>query len=82
VQAVAFDRDGRRASTGGRDGLVRQWRLPPPPVKGSPAQLRVWAEVITRTEFDPQGVVRELSSEDLRERRHRLEKLGGPPPKL
>jgi WD40 repeat protein len=82
VHAVAFDHDGRRASSGGRDGLVRQWRLPPPPVKGTPEQLRVWAEVLTGTEIDPQGTVREISSDDLRQRRRRLQELGGPPQQL
>jgi WD40 repeat protein len=79
VRAIAFDRDSRRAATGGGDGAVRQWRLPPPPVEGSAEQLRLWAEVLTELELDPQGAVRELTADDLRERRRRLEELGGPP---
>jgi WD40 repeat protein len=79
VRAVAFDRGGRRAATGGKDGAVRQWRLPPPPVEGSPERVRLWAEVLTGTELDPQGAVRELSTDTLGARRRRLEELGGPP---
>jgi WD40 repeat protein len=79
VRAVAFDASGRRAATGGRDRAVHQWRLPPPPVEGSPERIRLWAEVLTGMELDPQGAVRELSADDLGSRRRRLEELGGPP---
>jgi WD40 repeat protein len=79
VRAVAFDRAGQRAATGSRDGVVHQWCLPPPPVEGSPERLRLWVEVLTGMELDPQGAVRDLTSDELGERRRRLEELGGPP---
>src|SRR5262249_53182796 len=82
VRCVAFDRDGRRAATGGKDGAVRQWRLPPPPMKGSPERIRLWAEVLTGMELAPQGAVRELAAAELEKRRQRLEELGGPPRNL
>lgn len=79
VRAVAFDRAGRRAATGGKGGVVRQWRVPPPPVEGSPERIRLWVEVLTAMELDPQGTVRELTSDEVAARRRRLEELGGPP---
>jgi hypothetical protein len=78
VRAIAFHRDGRRAATGGMDGVVRQWRLPPP-VDGPPERVRLWAEVLSGMELDPQGAVHELSAGDLAERRRRLMELGGEP---
>jgi WD40 repeat protein/predicted Ser/Thr protein kinase len=78
VRAVAFSRDGRRAATGGKDGAVRQWRLPPPPLAGSVERIGLWAEVLTEMKLDRQGAVHELDAHELKARRQRLEKLGGP----
>jgi WD40 repeat protein len=79
VRAVSFDAAGQRAGTAGRDQAVHQWQLPPPPLEGSAERIRLWAEALTGMELDPQGALRELSADDLAERRRRLEASGGPP---
>jgi WD40 repeat protein len=79
VRAVAFDPGGRRAAASTEDGTVTQWHVPAPPVEGSPDRIRLWAETLSGLELDDQGAVQELAVEALRQRRSRLEELGGPP---
>src|SRR5262249_6108879 len=79
VRAVAFDASGQRAATGGRDQVMHQWHVPPPPMEGSAERIRLWVEVLTGMELDPQGAVRELRSHERGERRRRVEWLGGRP---
>jgi WD40 repeat protein len=79
VRAVDFDSGGRCAGTGGRDQAVHQWALPSLPMEGSAERIRLWAEILSGAELDPQGAVRELSVSDLTQRTLRLEHLGGAP---
>jgi WD40 repeat protein len=74
IIAVAFHPDGRRVVTAGMDHRVRQWRVPPPPVPGSPERIRRWVEGLTGLEMDDAGVVHRLAPEVLAER---LQEEGG-----
>jgi hypothetical protein len=77
VRCWAVAPDGRALLTGGADGTVRRWRVEAP-LPGRVEQVVLWAEVLTRLRLDDQ-VPRELDDEAWRERRRRLEALGGPP---
>jgi WD40 repeat protein len=79
VLTAAFHPAGQRAATAGKDHTVRQWTLPGAPLPGEPEQIRLWAEVHTGLELDERQAIRALGPETLRERRGRLQELGGPP---
>jgi WD40 repeat protein len=77
VRCWAFAPDGRSLLTGGSDRTARQWHIAAP--LGGPVERAVlWAQVLTRMQLDDQ-VSRELDDETWRQRRRRLEALGGPP---
>jgi WD40 repeat protein len=59
-------------------GAVRLWDLPNP-VGGTPERVRLWVEVLTGMELDVGGAASRLDAGALQDRRHQLEKLGGPP---
>ncbi len=48
-------------------------------MRGPPEQIMLWTQVITGLEVDDLTAVRVLDAATWRERRERLEKLGGPP---
>jgi len=77
---VAFGLDGRTLLTASReDKTVRVWDSPSP-VEGSKERLRLWVQAITGSELEPeQDAIRVLDTPTWRERRRRLEELGGPP---
>jgi hypothetical protein len=83
VQAVAFDPDGKSVWTGGRDQTLVHWRVPAGPVvglpEGSPERLRCWVEALAGLELDDDGLFRPLDTDALRQRRERLNQIGGPP---
>jgi WD40 repeat protein/serine/threonine protein kinase len=72
VQAVAFSADGRTVVTGSHDRTARLWAAPSPPLKGTVAQLRCWAEVLTGMELDADGTAHPLEDAALAERRRIL----------
>jgi WD40 repeat protein len=78
VNGVAFSADGRTVLAASEDGMVRQWDVPVP-VADEPERIGLWAQVITGLELDGQGEFRGLGAEEWRERRRRLDELGGPP---
>jgi tetratricopeptide (TPR) repeat protein len=75
---VAFSPDGRFLLTSAYS-IARLWDVPPP-LPGDPPRLAVWVETATGLEMDEQGSIRVLDGDAWRERRRRLEQLGGPPP--
>jgi WD40 repeat protein len=79
VQAIAFHSDARSVMTVGRDGVLTRWRTPPRPATGTYEQLRCWVEVLAGATLDDDGIVRRLAAEQRRERRERLDQLGGSP---
>jgi WD40 repeat protein len=78
VWAVAFGPHDQTVLTGSEDHRARVWR-PPAPVAGPVEQIVLWVEVLTGTELDADGGVRVLDAPHWRQRRQRLEELGGPP---
>jgi WD40 repeat protein/tRNA A-37 threonylcarbamoyl transferase component Bud32 len=78
ARAVAFSPDGRRLAVGAQDGQIALWDAPPPPLEGSVARVRLWVETRTELELDPQGVVRKLDADALRQRQQQLRDLERP----
>jgi hypothetical protein len=78
VSEVAFSPDGKTVLTGSDDKTARVWEVPTP-MAADVERIKIWTEVMTGTELDPQGGVGFLSAEDWKQRRRRLEELGGPP---
>jgi WD40 repeat protein len=78
VRAAAWAPDGRTVVTGGDDGGVRFWDVPAPP-EGTAERLVLWTQVLTGLELDDHDVPRPLDATAWRERRERLDQLGGPP---
>jgi WD40 repeat protein/tetratricopeptide (TPR) repeat protein len=76
---VWFSPDGRSLLTS--DGLtVRVWDAPTPLPDDLP-RLAAWVEAATGLELDERGSIRVLDGPAWLECRHRLERLGGPPPR-
>jgi WD40 repeat protein len=80
VRVVAFSPDGKTllASGLGANRCVRLWSVPSP-VAGDVERLVLWTQVLTGMELNSDEVVNTLDAEQWRERRERLNKLGGPP---
>ena len=78
VWAVACRPGGHAFLTGSEDGTARLWPVPAP-VRGSPERVGRWVEGMTALDLDETGLVRSLDSAAWRERRRRLERLGGAP---
>jgi WD40 repeat protein len=60
IRHLAFHPNGQRVVTAGRDECVRQWQVPPPPVSGSPEEVRLWIETLTGCTMDEAGAIRPL----------------------
>ena len=75
---VAF-RPGTPTFVVGGDGSLREYRLPDP-VGGTPEWVRLWVEALTGQRRDPDGVLYDLTAEELRDRRKRLGEAGAPSP--
>ncbi len=78
---VAFSPDGRLMAVGDWDGRIAVWETPAP-LEGNPEQVRLAVEVLTGLELDARSASRSLDRQELKERRDRLEELGGPPAAL
>jgi hypothetical protein len=48
-------------------------------MRGQPALITLWVQVVTGMELDEHGTVRVLDAAAWRQRRQRLTELGGPP---
>jgi WD40 repeat protein len=77
LENAALRADGQMLAVGDDHG-VHLWKLPLP-VKGTPEQVRLWAELATGLELDEQGSAHELSAADQADRRRQWERLGEVP---
>src|SRR5438876_9544144 len=56
-----------------------QGSVVPAPVEGEAERIVLWTQVITGMKLDDDGAVRVLDAPTWRQRRQRLEEMGGPP---
>jgi hypothetical protein len=75
---VAFSLDGERVLTGSADKTARLFRKAPE-LPDDLERIATWVEVRTGLTVDPQGSIQVLDHAAWRERRQRLQRLGGPP---
>jgi WD40 repeat protein len=78
LTCAIFTPDGKSLITAGTDGTVNRWAIPQP-LEGDVARLKLWAEVSAGKELGAAGNVRPIDEATRKERRLRLEKMGGPP---
>jgi WD40 repeat protein len=78
IRRVVYRPDGRRVLTASMDGTARLWDVPEK-LEGDVERLKFWVEVSSGMELATDGSVRWLEAQELRQRRQRLQKLGGPP---
>jgi tetratricopeptide (TPR) repeat protein len=62
------------------DGRTARIWDAPAPLPGDPPRLAAWIESATGLELDDRDAIRVLDGDAWRDRRRRLEELGGPPP--
>jgi hypothetical protein len=75
---VALSADGKTGLTGSEDKTARLWHGLQP-IRGDPERIMLWTQVITGFEVDELTAVRVLDDATWRQRRQRLQELGGPP---
>jgi tetratricopeptide (TPR) repeat protein len=75
---IRFSPDGRYLLTS--DGQTARLWDAPAPLPGDPPRLAAWIESATGLELDDRDAIRALDGDTWRDRRRRLEQLGGPPP--
>jgi WD40 repeat protein len=78
VEVATCCSDSRTILTGGPDSTARLWRVPTP-VPGGVEQIRLWVEVLSGKEMQPDGAVRVLGAAEWQLRRQGLQTLGGAP---
>ncbi len=78
IYTAVFHPDGRLVATGDHKGSIRFWPVPEP-VQGDSARLRLWVQVLTGLEGDPETGGLELTPEAWAEKKRLLDRLGGPP---
>ncbi len=79
LAVVAFSPDGKTILTASVDGSEWLWEAPAHLPDNVP-RLAAWVETLTGLELDEQGAIHVLEPSAWRQRRDRLEQLGGPPP--
>jgi WD40 repeat protein len=78
VSATFQPPDGKTIATAGTDGTVRLWNAPPP-LRGEPEQIRLWAQALTGRELDGDRAIRILDAAAWADRQRQLRAHGGPP---
>jgi hypothetical protein len=78
VHAALFTPDGKWIVTRSEEPFLRRW-LAPGVAQGGVERIVLWAQVVTGMELDAEGVAQTLSVDEWRQRRQRLESLGGSP---
>jgi WD40 repeat protein/tRNA A-37 threonylcarbamoyl transferase component Bud32 len=78
VNGVAFSPDGRRLITGSSDKTARIWEVPQA-FDASPKCCDVWVQTLCGMELEGNETLVVLAPADWRNRRQKLEELGGPP---
>jgi serine/threonine protein kinase/WD40 repeat protein len=77
ITAIAFSLDSTTCLVA-RRGIVELGKVPRP-LEGNGHHLQLWAEVLTGLQLDEDGTIGMLDGRTWRERKDRLEKLGGAP---
>jgi WD40 repeat protein len=78
VRSVAFSPDGTKLVTGSWDKTARVWNVPGE--LSEPADhVYLWLETLTGATVSDAGVVRQLTSEEMRHKHDELSDAGGPP---
>jgi WD40 repeat protein len=77
VVALAFAADGKSLLTGDQGGTVRRLTLSAP-LQDDLRRIKLWVEVMAGKELDAAGTIRPLDEKNRRERRQKLQALGGP----
>jgi WD40 repeat protein len=78
VKAVAFGPDGKTFLAGRGDGTAQTWAVSDP-LEGRAERLKLWVEVATGLCLGDGGAALVLDPAAWRQRRQRLQELGGPP---
>jgi WD40 repeat protein len=77
-RSAVFSPDGKTLLTQHEEHTVRFW-VGPAPVEADLERLVLWVQTVTGMELAPDGTRRWLDAATWRERRQRLDELGGPP---
>jgi len=76
---VGFSPDGQTILAVPNPGPAQIWSGLLVPIDGEVNRIVLWTQVISGLELDDKGVIRGLDVEAWRERRRKLDELGGPP---
>jgi WD40 repeat protein len=77
LTAVGFSPVGNGVLTRTEDGVVRRWARPSD-ATGSDERFILWTQLATGSEIEANGIVHSLDSSVWKQRRDRLQALGGP----
>jgi WD40 repeat protein len=77
VTGIVFSPDGKTLLSASNDGTARLWS-PSTPLRGDPASVALWVQVLTGMELDAEGTVQVLSSASWEKRRKQLQEIGEP----
>jgi WD40 repeat protein len=78
VSDLAVRPDGQAIWTRCQDGTDQLWSVPAP-LEGRVEQIDLWVQLTTNEQLDSEDGVRQLDAATWNQRRHDLERLGGPP---
>jgi hypothetical protein len=83
LPTTAISPDGKwvvfQESKSGESNTTINVYLLPQPVQGSAERITLWVQVLTGMELDADGVPHDLDADTWKQRKQRLQELGGPP---